>query len=83
MADYGHQGMMPMNMAPNPMHQQLYAPPGLGQQHYPNGMELNAAGLKELLNIGGNLSGARLDARRSQPGTYIPPVIPLYGTVYR
>ncbi|CAE6430363.1 unnamed protein product [Rhizoctonia solani] len=55
--DYGHQGMMPMNMPPNHLQQQqLYAPPGLGQQHYPNGMELNAAGLKELLNIGGNLS---------------------------
>ncbi|KAG8714283.1 transcriptional repressor general negative regulator of transcription subunit 4 [Ceratobasidium sp. 423] len=78
--DYGHQGMMPMGMAPNSLHQQLYAPPGLSQQHYPNGMELNAAGLKELLNIGGNLSGARIDARRSQSGTYIPPVIPLYDT---
>ncbi|CAE6415323.1 unnamed protein product [Rhizoctonia solani] len=78
-ADYGHQGMMPVNMAPGSM-QQLYGPPGLSQQHYPNGMELNAAGLKELLNIGGNLSGARIDARRSQPGTYIPPVIPLYDT---
>ncbi|CAE7094513.1 unnamed protein product [Rhizoctonia solani] len=69
-ADYGHPGMIPMNMAPNHMQQQLYAPPGLGQQHYPNGMELNAAGLKELLNIGGNLSGARIDARRAQTDTF-------------
>ncbi|CAE6404218.1 unnamed protein product [Rhizoctonia solani] len=67
MADYGHQGMMPMNMAPNPMHQQLYAPPGLGQQHYPNGMELNAAGLKELLNIGGNLSASVIKSEPNSP----------------
>ncbi|KAH7341006.1 hypothetical protein B0J17DRAFT_653680 [Rhizoctonia solani] len=67
--DYGHQGMMPVNMTPSSM-QQLYGPPGLSQQHYPNGMDLNAAGLKELLNIGGNLSGARIDARRSQPDTF-------------
>ncbi|KDN42126.1 hypothetical protein RSAG8_06984, partial [Rhizoctonia solani AG-8 WAC10335] len=67
--DYGHQGMIPMNMTPNSMPQQLYVPPGLGQQHY-NGMELNAAGLKELLNIGGNLSGARIDARRSQTDAF-------------
>jgi CCR4-NOT transcription complex subunit 4 len=82
-ADYGHQGMIQMNMGPSPLHQQLYAPSGISQPHYSNGMELNAAGLKELLNIGGNFSSARLDARRPQPGTYIPPVIPLYGTVYR
>ncbi|CAE6516714.1 unnamed protein product [Rhizoctonia solani] len=69
-ADYGHQGMMPMNMTPGSLHQQLYAPPGLSQQHYPNGMELNAVGLKELLNIGGNLPGARIDARRSQSDTF-------------
>lgn len=81
--EYGHQGMIQMNMSAGSLHQQLYAPPGLGQAHYPNGMDLNAAGLKDLLNIGGNLSSARLDARRSQTGTYIPPVIPLYGTVYR
>ncbi|CAE6441951.1 unnamed protein product [Rhizoctonia solani] len=68
--DYGHQGMIPMNMAPNSLQQQLYAPPGLNQPHYPNGMELNAAGLKELLNIGGNLSGARIDPRRSQTDTF-------------
>ncbi|KAJ1309639.1 hypothetical protein OPQ81_006406 [Rhizoctonia solani] len=70
MADYGHQGMMPMHMTPSSLHQPLYAPPGLSQQHYPNGMEFNAAGLKELLNIGGNLSGGRIDARRSQTDTF-------------
>lgn len=82
-AEYGHPGMSQMNMAPSPLHRQVYAPPGIGQPQYSNGMELNAAGLKELLNIGGNMSNARHDTRRSQTGTYIPPVIPLYGTVYR
>lgn len=82
-AEYGHPGIPQTNMTSSPLHRQMYAPPGMGHPHYANGMELNAAGLKELLNIGGNMPGGRHDTRRSQTGTYIPPVIPLYGTVYR
>ncbi|KAG9102786.1 transcriptional repressor general negative regulator of transcription subunit 4 [Ceratobasidium sp. 370] len=65
-------------VGPSPLQQQMYVPPGINHPHFSDGMELNAAGLKELLNIGGNGSNARLDTRRAQTGTYVPPVIPLY-----
>ncbi|KAG9125831.1 transcriptional repressor general negative regulator of transcription subunit 4 [Ceratobasidium sp. 392] len=78
-AEYGPPGIsQQISLGPSPLQQQIYAPPGINHPHFSDGMELNAAGLKELLNIGGNGSNARLDTRRSQTGTYIPPVIPLY-----
>ncbi|KAF8610286.1 hypothetical protein BDV93DRAFT_550121 [Ceratobasidium sp. AG-I] len=71
-AEYGHPGISQTNMNPSPLHRQMYAPPGMGHPHYPNGMELNAAGLKELLNIGGNMPSGRHDTRRSQTDTFEP-----------
>ncbi|KAG8701013.1 transcriptional repressor general negative regulator of transcription subunit 4 [Ceratobasidium sp. 394] len=70
-ADYGPPGIsQQISLGPSPLQQQIYAPPGINHPHFSNGMELNAAGLKELLNIGGNGSNARLDPRRSQTDSF-------------
>ncbi|KAG8727626.1 transcriptional repressor general negative regulator of transcription subunit 4 [Ceratobasidium sp. 428] len=69
--EYGPPGISQhASLGPSPLQQQMYSPPGINHPHFPDGVELNAAGLKELLHIGGNGSNGRLDTRRSQTDSF-------------
>ncbi|QRV86622.1 CCR4-Not complex component, Not1 [Ceratobasidium sp. AG-Ba] len=69
--EYGPPGIsQQMTLGPSPLQQHMYPPPGITHPQFSDSMELNAVGLKELLNIGGNVSNARLDPRRSQTDSF-------------